>query len=135
MEIFKRIKGFDNYAISKQGNVKNIKLNKLLKLNEVIGNHHVYMYRDGNQHARSVSRLLAIAFINNPKKYKFIRLKNNSLSDIELNNIEWVKDSKKSKRECKKYKAYSGRLIPDYDWIEDIKRQAKEYDDKLNYFK
>jgi len=125
METFKIIKGFENYAISKSGQVKNIKTQKILNRVEAKGALHVYIFRDKKQHDRLVSRLLATEFISNPNNFKYVGYKDGNSMNINISNLEWVQDTRKVK-----YGNYQ-RLNCDYVWLENIKKLEKENMSKI----
>jgi hypothetical protein len=65
-ELFKRIDGYDNYSISNQGNVKNNKTNKIMKLDKnKKGYCRVTLSKRGKSKKHSIHRLVALAFLEN----------------------------------------------------------------------
>ena len=66
-ENWKAIEGYENYEISDHGNVKNIKTNRMLKLNiDSNGYHQVSLCNNGKQTNLKIHRLVAEAFLENP---------------------------------------------------------------------
>jgi len=125
METWRRIKEFQDYAVSKTGKIKNIKSNKIINSKKIFNSNYVYMYRDKKQYGRSVGQLVGIAFIPNPKKYKFINHIDSDIMNDHYTNLEWVKDSRKAK--CENSKIYKIRSEPDHAWISRLKKlESKE---------
>jgi hypothetical protein len=60
---YRRIPEFPDYAVTRDGRVKNIRLNHVLKVDHVWGKHaSVKLRKDGNSHHRSVSGLQEAVF-------------------------------------------------------------------------
>ena len=87
-EIFKTISNYDNYLIGNYGTVKN-KNGKIIKSFNDNGYKRVGLYRNGKQKFYKVHRLVAEAFIPNPKKLPFINHKNEIKDDNSFKNLEW----------------------------------------------
>lgn len=67
MEIWAPIEGFPQYSVSDQGRVRNDRTDRRLVKFRTGGDHwHVGLMRDGTQHNRAVSRLVAEAFLKKP---------------------------------------------------------------------
>ncbi len=148
METYKKIEGFDGYEISNKGNVKSLERDLIRK--SKLGKEYVYhqkesilklkndrdgyklanLYKDKKCFTLKVHRLVAEAFIPNPKKYPIINHKNQNRSDNSVENLEWCDYSYNNsygdagyKRALKKGKpliAYKdgievGRFISSYD--------------------
>lgn len=109
MEIWKIIKGFENYAVSNLGNVKNILNNKILKSNNNGIGYYQVRIRNNDRLYKSVyiHRLVAINFIENKTLNKTdINHINGIKSDNNLSNLEWITKSENTKH------AYRNKLIP-----------------------
>jgi len=81
LEEYRQIYNHDNYMVSNRGNVKNIKTNRVLKLN--FDGYYVNVNivdNDGKQSTKRVHRLVAAAFLDNPSNYKCV-------DHIDLNKI------------------------------------------------
>lgn len=94
MEIYKTIKGFDNYLISNLGNIKSKSFNhtgeeKRIKpfLNNS-GYLQARLWKDGKLHYPLIHRLVAEAFIPNPDSLPVI----NHKDENKTNNFVWVND-------------------------------------------
>lgn len=87
-EIFKPIKNYDNYFISNYGVVKN-KKGKTIKAFNSNGYERVGLYRNGEQRFYRIHRLVAEAFVPNPKNLPFVNHKNEKRNDNYFKNLEW----------------------------------------------
>jgi len=94
-EIFKDIKGFEGiYKVSNIGNVKSIYTNKLIGSicgeGDSYGYRHVVLWKDGEKvKDAKVHRLVAKAFIPNPKNKPYINHINAIRNDNRVSNLEW----------------------------------------------
>lgn len=108
-EIFKPIIGFEGiYEISNLGNVKSIKNNIILKpfINKKLYNRKtVSLHKKGVQKIYKVHRLVASAFIPNPKNKKCINHLDNDPRNNNVLNLEWV-----THKENIQYAVKQGRL-------------------------
>lgn len=99
-EIWKDIKGYEGlYQVSNFGRVKRIVEYKnrfkehnerILKLNkDKDGYCLVHLCKNGIAKCKKVHRLVAEAFIENPKNYEMINHKNEIKNDNRIENLEW----------------------------------------------
>ena len=67
VEVFRSVDGYDHYAVSSFGRVKNTKTGRILKTG-LTGNGYfiVMLYEDRVKKTHKIHRLVANAFINNP---------------------------------------------------------------------
>lgn len=72
-----------NYEVSNYGNVRNRRTLKVLKPRNHRGYYRVAFYKNGKQYNHAVHRLVAGAFLANPKKYPIVR----HLDDVTTNNM------------------------------------------------
>ena len=84
--------GFPNYSVDTDGNVYSLKLG--LQMKKIIshkGYERVKLCKDGNHKKFSVHRLVAMAFITNPKpnEWNQVNHKNEKKSDNRVCNLEW----------------------------------------------
>lgn len=90
MEKYCVINGFDNYAISNYGNIKNIKNNKILTpyINEH-GYKEYHFCQNGIRKSFKIHRLVALYFVENVDKKPYV----NHIDGDKLNNnaanLEW----------------------------------------------
>ena len=122
MENYKVIKDYPDYAISRDGEVLNLKFNKKLKTfispkgyvvcNIYIGNKRTKHYR--------IHRLIAEAFINNFNNYPQVNHINGIKSDNRIENLEWCNSSQNLKHAfINKLKSHVGE--------KNTKSKLKEY--------
>jgi predicted transcriptional regulator len=94
----KYIHGFNKkYSVTRSGRVFSHKNNKLLKNCISKGYNTVTLYKRGVGKNYRVCRLVAKAFIPNPKKLKQVNHKNGIKSDDDVTNLEWCTASKNMK--------------------------------------
>lgn len=87
--IWNIIADFPNYAVSNYGEVKNIKTERILKIQVHHNYCYVFLYLNGNRKSVLLHRLVAQAFIPNPNNYPEINHKDeNPLNNI-VENLEW----------------------------------------------
>lgn len=89
MEIFKEIKGFENYEVSNYGNVRSLKRNIVLRPSIVNGYLHVGLYKDGKHYDKYIHRLVAEAFIPNPNNLQEVNHKDENKFNNHVDNLEW----------------------------------------------
>lgn len=91
LNIWKSIPGFENYKISIKGEIVNkegiIKITRRSSENAAIS---VSLSIGDKQFTRRVCDLVALTYVDNPHKYKFIRFKDDNELNIYANNIEWT---------------------------------------------
>lgn len=91
MEKYMIINGFDNYAVSNYGNLKNIKNGRVLKLQVSKGGYHNYsLCQNGIKKNLIIHRLVAIYFIENPDNKPYVNHKDGNKLNNHYTNLEWV---------------------------------------------
>lgn len=101
------IPGYEGfYKISDQGEVLNVKTNKIRKL-KPSKNGYVYvdLYKDGNVSWKRVHRLVAMCFVDNPNSYDIVMHLDNNKSNNVYTNLKWGTISENTKQ------AFEDRLI------------------------
>lgn len=94
-EIWKDIKGYEGlYQVSNLGRVKSLgnlqnKKEKLLKTNICNGYYAVYLYKNSKKKICLCHRLVAEAFIPNPKNLPFVNHKDDNKLNNRMDNLEW----------------------------------------------
>lgn len=94
-EIWKPIKGFDNYLISSFGRIKSLhfRKEKIIKLQkDGHGYFMIYMQENRRRKRRWVHRLVAQTFClnKNPKINKIIHHIDKDITNNNYNNLKWV---------------------------------------------
>jgi hypothetical protein len=95
MEVFKTIKGFENYEISNLGNVKSLNYNRtkkeklLKKCNDSDGYEVVILCNKLGKKTLKVHRLVALHFIDNEDNKKEVNHINGIKTDNRIENLEW----------------------------------------------
>ena len=118
----KIIDGFENYTITKDGIIKNIKYNMIVKpylsKDSFIT---VNLTIDDKHYKRKVHRLVADTYIENIKNYKYIVHIDGNKKNNNFENLKWFKTSRQNlqlpnKNNCKgvhydpKYNYYVARI-------------------------
>jgi hypothetical protein len=92
MEVWRYIDGYDKYAVSSFGNIKNVKTGRILKpMLSKKGYHRIDLSNKNNKRRRSVSihRVVASMFIPNLDNKPLIGHINNDKSDNSILNLRW----------------------------------------------
>ena len=92
MEKWKEIEGYPDYMVSDKGNIMSLKhgKTKLLKLKTNSFNYHtVGLFANNKRKSFLVHRLVACAFIHNPKNKPCINHKDGNKKNNCVSNIEW----------------------------------------------
>lgn len=84
------IPGFPNYAISRSGEVLNVKRNRqIAKSFDKDGYLLVNLWKDNKQHTCKLSRLVATVFIPNPDGLPEVNHKDEDKTNNCVDNLEW----------------------------------------------
>lgn len=89
MEKYIVINGFEDYAVSNLGNIKNIKRNILRKFQITNGYCRVIIKNKKVKKNILVHRLVAQAFIPNPENKKTVNHKDGNRKNNNVTNLEW----------------------------------------------
>lgn len=101
-EVWKLIEDYPEYEISNLARIRRIKgkhclYGRIIKQQLNRGKYSmVFLSIKGNKHYKQVHRLLAKAFIPNPKNKPQINHKDSNRSNNSLSNLEWVTASENS---------------------------------------
>ena len=89
--LFITIEGFPYYEVNKNGDVKNIKTNKILKptLNTK-GYYVVNLYENGIRKTKTIHKLVAESFLSNPDNLPDVNHINNDRTDNRIENLEFA---------------------------------------------
>ena len=91
VEVFRSIDGYESYAISSFGRVKNVITGKILKArNGKYGYLRVNLYEYRVMKTHQVHRLVANAFIDNPDDKLCVDHKNNDKTNNHLSNLRFA---------------------------------------------
>jgi hypothetical protein len=93
---FKKIKNFPRYYVDKTGRIYSEKTKKILKeFSNRCGYSVVCLYNKKYKNGgyRGVHRLVAIAFIENPKQKKCVNHKDGNKRNNHVSNLEWCTHS------------------------------------------
>lgn len=92
MEVFKTVFGYNDYKVSNKGNVLSFKHKnpKLLSLVDYRGYKRVELFNLGKGRLISVHRLVAIAFIPNPKNKETVNHLDGNKGNNSVLNLEWA---------------------------------------------
>ena len=100
-EEWRIIKGYSGYEVSKTGKIRNeVSKRELSAIKIKDGSLHVNIISDENKHKTpSIHKLVAIAFIDNPKNRYYVRHKDNNPLNNNVENLEWYGSDFKKKVE------------------------------------
>lgn len=87
---YKKIEGYENYYISKEGNVYSKTQRQFLTYNYVDGYPKVMLYKNAKPKCEYVHRLVALYFVPNPKNREFVNHINSDVKYPHFYNLEWV---------------------------------------------
>ena len=95
LEIWEDIEGYPNYEVSNVGRVRNKTTKYVLKPQKFIGKKYYYvcLYANGTQKKERIHRLVATAFIPNPKNLPEVNHKDEDPSNNFVDNLEWCSKS------------------------------------------
>ena len=88
-ELWKPIENFENYEVSTLGRVKNTTTYRMMKLNSKGGYLCISLVNTFRQNAFKVHRLVALAFIQNPKNKTDVNHMDKNKHNNNISNLEW----------------------------------------------
>lgn len=90
-EEFRDIIDFPNYQISNFGNVYSKNKNSLLTpCDDSRGYLMVHLWKNNQQYAKKIHRLVAETFLENPKSLQDVNHKDENKHNNNVSNLEWV---------------------------------------------
>lgn len=102
--LFFPIDDYKYYEINKNGEIRNIKTNKLLRTRLRNGYYIVDLYNNGKRITKSIHKLIAETFLNKPNENYVVDHINCNRTDNRIENLRYVSQSQNSrnKLKCKK---------------------------------
>jgi len=105
MEIWKKIKNFENYSVSSYGRIRNdVKFKILKQCNRGNGYNCVHLYNNDRGETLNVHKLVASEFIPNQDNSKIVHHKNGIKPDNRVYNLERATPSQHSIYSTDKFK-------------------------------
>ena len=99
LEVWRTIIGYEDYAVSAWGRVKNIKTGDILyQEKHEKGYMRVRLVKEGKRHHMKVHRLVAQAFVPNPDNKPHVNHIDGNNRNNSFTNLEWVTDEENKER-------------------------------------
>ena len=139
IEEFKKIDGYENYSVSKNGNVRNDLTDKILKhRKDKNGYSNFTLSKNGKLKTHKVHRLVAIAFILNPDDKLCVDHIDENKTNNNLTNLRWATKTENGQNKGKNKNNTSGFKGVSYDKTKNKYRAVIKINEKrkhLGYFK
>lgn len=146
---YRKIKDYENYEVSENGDVRNLKTGRIMKLYLQQGYYRVSLIKCKNvKKSEAVHRLVAIAFIPNIDNKPIIDHINQNKTDNNISNLRWSTykenannvDLVKRRQKTERIKLKIGLLFCENinKWIVKTKNKKIEFndiDDAFEYLK
>ena len=105
-QVWKDIQGYEGlYEVSNFGNVRSLKFGKIKYLkpaDDGNGYNHVILCKNGQKKHFRIHRLVANAFIDNPKNLPQINHKDENKLNNKVENLEWCNNKSNKRYSCAK---------------------------------
>lgn len=108
---WKKIKGFENYEVSNEGEVRNVKNGYILKQEDNGGYLRVTLYVNGKHTHKKIHRLVAEVFIPNPENKPQVNHIDEDKTNNCVENLEWA-----SAKENSNYGTRTQRMKNNPEW-------------------
>lgn len=118
------IQEFPNYEIDEFGNVFNAKRNKKLKTQKYNGYLYVGLHKNGKVKLKTVHRLVAETFLQNPNGLPCVNHKDENKNNNSVENLEWC---------TYRYNNLYGENKPTIKAITARKKSVFQYDQDGNF--
>lgn len=89
VEEWRDVVGFERYAVSSLGNIKNKKTGRILKPGQKDGYKHYKLRKDKKGYNITGHRVVALAFLENPDNKPDVDHKDNNPLNNNLTNLRW----------------------------------------------
>ena len=136
-EEFKPIQGFENYAVSNKGNVRNINsLRNIVPNLGINGYYYVGLITDLKVVNKTIHRLVALEWIDNPEEKECVDHINRDRLDNNVENLRWCtrQENMMNKSKRKNKSGYSGVSYNNYrqQWVAQLMKNGKIYSSPFN---
>jgi hypothetical protein len=89
-EIWKKIKDYSNYEVSNTGKIRNINLNKELKLSSNTGYLYIFLSKNNKRSKGYIHRLVAESFLEKTNDKLVVNHKDGNKENNNIENLEWI---------------------------------------------
>lgn len=109
-----RVRSLDRKTRHREGMLRNVRGRNIKTCPNKLGYLYVLLTKNGNRASKSVHRLVAEAFIKNPKKYPEVNHINEQKADNRVGNLEWCTGQQNTEHSTAKHFRFispEGRVI------------------------
>ena len=98
MEVWRKIEDFNNYEVSNYGRIRNAMNKKIRKLQKNRrGYWKVNLMNNGKSFKRTVSKLIARAFVPNQENLEYVTYKDGNKNNLNAENLRWISHEETTK--------------------------------------